>query len=440
MKYLYLLFLVNSLVVFVSKGSSFNQVEIIIKEKYAGQQKTTVGETAETPNNPTDFNKLKELFRPITTSYIIDSKLFEIWDSRIRQKVIPFDLDNRYLDGKHVERGGCHFNQVKYALCQLKMGDNIGLLAVELTIGIDRRHQDYILYIFNVEGKRVEKHMLAFSRIREGGLEEQQITLRFLDGQWIVEGNFRIENDEWQYSGDKESLYEKSQGEVTYTIHQDGSLETQQQIYFDVQPDPYSSKMEFKENKTFELLPISSSYFEEWKNEGGIENAIAWKDKNGYNAVFWVNKNRDDFPALRFSGKEAEGVLRAYHYTAEDANSQLLWEMKDYEDLCDFDLVTDFRYPSVELTDLDKDGFAEVTFMYTLGCVSDVSPLELKLMLYENGKKYALRGRTRMPERIVIGGEEFSKSNYKIDPAFEKAPQSFLEFAKKHWKMYDSHF
>jgi hypothetical protein len=78
--------------------------------------------------------------------------------------------------------------------------------------------------------------------------------------------------------------------------------------------------------------------------------------------------------------------------------------------------------------------------MYTLGCVSDVSPLELKLMLYENGKKYALRGRTRMPERIVIGGEEFSKSNYKIDPAFEKAPQSFLEFAKKHWKMYDSHF
>ena len=91
MKYLYLLFLVNSLVVFVSKGSSFNQVEIIIKEKYAGQQKTTVGETAETPNNPTDFDKLKELFRPITTSYIIDSKLELTHNKSVQYAIVELD-------------------------------------------------------------------------------------------------------------------------------------------------------------------------------------------------------------------------------------------------------------------------------------------------------------------------------------------------------------
>jgi hypothetical protein len=47
-----------------------------------------------------------------------------------------------------------------------------------------------------------------------------------------------------------------------------------------------------------------------------------------------------------------------------------------------YDNVARFEPRVLDLTDLDGDGTREVTFAYRLGCVSDVSPVTVNLVLH----------------------------------------------------------
>lgn len=105
-----------------------------------------------------------------------------------------------------------------------------------------------------------------------------------------------------------------------------------------------------------------------------------------------------------------------------------VWKAKDFVKQCEFDLELEFLDGSFEVTDLDDDGVAEVSFLYKLGCRSDVSPLEVKLLMYEGSKKYALRGESY--ERV--GETEYAGGTFK--PDFGDAPPAFLEFAKLKWQ------
>jgi hypothetical protein len=107
-----------------------------------------------------------------------------------------------------------------------------------------------------------------------------------------------------------------------------------------------------------------------------------------------------------------------------------VWRAKDFVEKCAFDLSLEFLDGSVEVTDLDDDGEAEVSFLYRLGCRSDVSPLTAKLLMYEGATKYALRGDTR--ERV--GEKEFMGGEFTADPAFQSAPRPFLPYASARWK------
>jgi hypothetical protein len=102
-----------------------------------------------------------------------------------------------------------------------------------------------------------------------------------------------------------------------------------------------------------------------------------------------------------------------------------LWSAKDFVETCPFDLLLELVEGSIEVTDLNGDGVAEVSFAYLLTCRSDVSPASGKLLLYEGVTKYALRGSAQ----DMGGGGEFT-----VDPAFEKAPKAFRPFAEAKWK------
>jgi hypothetical protein len=85
---------------------------------------------------------------------------------------------------------------------------------------------------------------------------------------------------------------------------------------------------------------------------------------------------------------------------------------------------------SLTITDLDGNGIAESTFLYKLGCRSDVSPDRLKLIMHEGKAKYALRGETLIPTgdpNKKLGGQKA------IDPAFRRAPKVFLDHALLQW-------
>ena len=86
------------------------------------------------------------------------------------------------------------------------------------------------------------------------------------------------------------------------------------------------------------------------------------------------------------------------------------------------------------VTDLDKNGVAEVTFAWRVGCRSDVSPVGHKVLMvgYDQSvevAKYVLRGDTA----INIGGSLEEGGEFRVDSAFKKAPPSYLEHAKMVW-------
>lgn len=381
------------------------------------------------------FKELLQLFVPLRKDYVIDALVFEKNEKQTQGQVIPEEMIQQFLGSNQQLHPQAKVTTT--AVCQIIEMNYVGLLVLEKTFIEDRINQIYTLYVFEIylldskpAARLTGKQQIAFHRTGGGSRELQ--TAKFFPiykGHWIVAGYLQMEKDEWIDSGEKESLYQKYEAKIEYLISPTGEMQTNQIGYFDAGLNHNVSQ---KSMAAFKLVLPDSDQFDNWQNRGGTENAIAWNDANGYNAVFFVRKTRDVFPELTVAGDEAEGVLRAYHYTQKEGKSKVLWEMEDYETLCEFDFQMNFLYPSVELTDLNKNNIAEISFLYSYTCTSDVSAHTLKFLLYENGEKYALSG-----YGSVNYGSEIEPSYYEADKAFDTAPQGFLEFAEQQWQKYE---
>lgn len=128
------------------------------------------------------------------------------------------------------------------------------------------------------------------------------------------------------------------------------------------------------------------------------------------------------------SSDAKEMELYVHHFLQKEKEWVEIWKAQDFVRECEFDLVLGIRPESMEITDLDKDGIAEISFAYYLTCTSDVSPYTMKLLLYEGANKYALRGTAKVMD---------IESKFTIDSAFKTAPKSFLDFAKEKWHLFE---
>lgn len=92
------------------------------------------------------------------------------------------------------------------------------------------------------------------------------------------------------------------------------------------------------------------------------------------------------------------------------------------------DALAEFCKKSLEVTDLDQNGTPEIWIMYRIACRGDISPSELKLIMYEGNKKYKLQGSSSIELTGIekYGGEINSILNF-------KEQQLFLDYAKKKW-------
>jgi len=165
---------------------------------------------------------------------------------------------------------------------------------------------------------------------------------------------------------------------------------------------------------------------------GEIVYGETWQDKNGENLLIFSEK---------LTSKEIEGMsetnkeLHVYHYANNGSGFKLIREVKDFQEKCLMDNRARFVENSLNITDLDNDNLAEMTFTYRLGCTSELSPDDLKLIMLENGEKYAIRGNTK----VDYGGGQIVGGETNIDDQFKKAPTEFLDFAKKIWEQQQVH-
>lgn len=164
------------------------------------------------------------------------------------------------------------------------------------------------------------------------------------------------------------------------------------------------------------------------KYSGKIVASAKWTDKNGDNYIIVTEtemKNQD--------ADNRAKELFGYHYTVNGDNTKQLWKINDFIKDCPVDVTLEYMPKSLSVTDVDKNGVAETTFLYRMSCKGDVSEDDMKLMMHEGETKYAIRGSMK----LKMGGETYG-GKMNVDASFDKAPKEFLDYAKEQWNKFQT--
>jgi hypothetical protein len=166
------------------------------------------------------------------------------------------------------------------------------------------------------------------------------------------------------------------------------------------------------------------------KYTGQVINAVKYTDSEGQHLVITTEtgitatKNSD-------SGDGRDAALYAYSYTIGSNNQfKLSWQTYDFIKDCPVDLEAQYVPNTFAVTDLNKDGKAEVWLMYTTACRGDVSPPDMKIIMHEGAKKYAIRG----TKKVRISDKAFDGGKYTFDDAFKGGAEMFRQYAMDMWK------
>ena len=163
--------------------------------------------------------------------------------------------------------------------------------------------------------------------------------------------------------------------------------------------------------------------------EGKIKNAVRWTDKQGDNIVLTTETGIYQNKKFKHENEGSDAELFAYHYIIQQATAQLTWKVYDFIKDCPVDIETTYLKNSFQVTDLNNDGVGEVWLMYKTVCHGDVSPSDMKIIMYQGQQKFAMRGKNK----VQISEKEYEGGNYTFDKAFEAAHPLFKDFAKKLW-------
>ena len=185
---------------------------------------------------------------------------------------------------------------------------------------------------------------------------------------------------------------------------------------------PCSAFSQLKINKLNKLsIPSSVKY------DGHMINAVSWKDSLGDNII--ITTETGETPSKNMDADYKDAALYAYHYIARKNSYTLTWKVNDQVKDCLVDIRANFIKNTFAITDLNNDGKAEAWLMYKTVCHGDVSPSNMKIIMYEDDKKYAMRGRNKVP----ASANKYIVGEYTFDSAFKYAPKVFREYALKLW-------
>lgn len=164
---------------------------------------------------------------------------------------------------------------------------------------------------------------------------------------------------------------------------------------------------------------------------GIIVEALKWTDSLGINILLLTQTGGFNFKDT--TGEiNTKAEINTYLFTKKKSEKTFSrqWKLYDFVICFGVDFYAGFYQRSLTVTDIDKDGFAEITFIYKLSCRGDVSPATQKLIMYEKIEKYAMRGETL----IRAGNPKINSKNNFTPEVKLKNKSDFFEFAKKRWE------
>ncbi|WP_425562960.1 M949_RS01915 family surface polysaccharide biosynthesis protein [Mucilaginibacter gynuensis] len=165
------------------------------------------------------------------------------------------------------------------------------------------------------------------------------------------------------------------------------------------------------------------------KYSGHIIDAVKYKDSGGEYLVITTETGETPTKNSEMEGRDA--ALYAYHYTIEgNGVYKSTWQTYDFIKDCPVDINASFIPGTFAVTDLDKNGKAEVWLMYKTVCHGDVSPSNMKIIMHEGDKKYAVRG----TNKVKLSATETEGGKYTFDEVFKNGPEAFRQYAAKLWQ------
>ena len=161
--------------------------------------------------------------------------------------------------------------------------------------------------------------------------------------------------------------------------------------------------------------------------EGEFKEGFQYSDKSGKHIAIITEKRviHED----KYENEVESAELFAYNFAVnEDNSTKQQWRVYDFDKDCQLDVAADFINDTFQITDLNNNGIAEIWFAYILGCTGDISPLSMKVIMYEGKQKFAMRG----TQKIILQGEIYG-GGYQFDSAFNNGLKIFRNFAQKLW-------
>ena len=170
------------------------------------------------------------------------------------------------------------------------------------------------------------------------------------------------------------------------------------------------------------------------KYEGKIKTAVRWVDSLGDNIAILTETGIYQSNKFKHESDGGDAELFAYHFIVKDGSAFQTWRVYDFISDCPVDIEAKFIKNSFQVTDLNQDGVGEIWIMYKTVCHGDVSPCDMKIIMYQGQQKFAIRGQNKVFEGTDDKGtKHYAGGDYKYDKAFAEGPKEFLEFAKKLW-------
>lgn len=181
---------------------------------------------------------------------------------------------------------------------------------------------------------------------------------------------------------------------------------------------------------------------EEIQAINNINIAVRWTDSLGDNILITAKKvlrPSDDvffrreqrrLPAKELSDNYKESPTYAYHYFIKKDSAIFDWQVTGTPKPCSQNEKGNTVKCSFIITDLNNDKIAEVWLIYKAMCMEDETPSGMKIIMYENGKRYTMDGDRfyKNDDGKITGG------NFNYDNAFKTAPAVFLNYAEQLWK------
>lgn len=172
------------------------------------------------------------------------------------------------------------------------------------------------------------------------------------------------------------------------------------------------------ELKTADLTEIPDSF----TYTGDPVDIRTWDDLNGKNILLMTRENK-------MNGDTAlSRYLTIYHCLIEADTARLLRKAWRSEERCTRINQAGFS-KDIFLTDIDHNGLGEVMLAHYGGCTDGDKPLPIRMVMFEDGDIYIIRGTTRL-----ASGEGGRK---RVEWSYFFGPPEFLTYANQQWRHFE---